>query len=68
MKVEIDGVEVEITFDADGFPRIDITLAGFESETGRPTVDVVLNGVVIHDLFDNTDADARWADPPADAA
>jgi hypothetical protein len=47
------GLEIELTFDGDGFPSVNInTGGGFYAEHLRPTVEVQLNGVTIHEMFD----------------
>jgi hypothetical protein len=57
--MECNGVEVTINFDSDGFPIVSIdTNGGFYTEKYRPTVEVNLNGVQIHDMFD--EEDERW--------
>jgi len=66
MKLEANGITIELEFDGDGFPLISIdTGGGFYAEHYRPTVEVKLNDVEIHDMFDEDDT--RWlenADKP----
>lgn len=58
-KLKHNGVEVTIDFDEDGFPIVSIdTGGGFYAENHRPTVEVKLNDIQIHDMFDNEDE--RW--------
>lgn len=51
MKLEHDGVEITLNFDDDGFPYVDISLYGYEGDNHRPTVEVSINGEVIHPMF-----------------
>lgn len=51
MKLEHNGVEIELSFDDDGFPYIDINLNGYEGDNHRPTIEVSVNGEVIHPMF-----------------
>jgi hypothetical protein len=58
---ENTGFEVTVTFDAEGFPLVSIeTGGGFYAENFRPTVEVKLNGMMIHEMFDEDDE--RWAE------
>lgn len=67
MKLEANGITIELEFDGDGFPLISIdTGGGFYAENYRPTVEVKLNDVEIHDMFD--EEDTRWNDPEDDEA
>ncbi len=53
------GIKITLDYDGDGFPFININTGGdFEKLIARPTVDVHLNGVQIHKLFN--DGDLRW--------
>lgn len=59
LKDENTGVEVRLEYDGDGFPIVSIsTGGGFYNGDYRPTVEVKLNDVVIHDMFD--EEDDRW--------
>lgn len=61
LRDENTGFEVTVTFDAEGFPLVSIeTGGGFYAENFRPTVEVKLSGVVIHEMFDEDDE--RWAE------
>lgn len=61
MKLEANGITIELEFDGDGFPLINIdTGGGYYAENQRPTVEVKLNDVMIHDMFDEDDE--RWDD------
>jgi hypothetical protein len=56
-----NGVEITLEYDEDGFPLVNIDLGGgFYGDNQRPTVEVKLDGVLIHDMFD--DQDKRWAE------
>lgn len=66
MKLEVSGIEVEVDFDGDGFPLISIQTNGYIAEYGRPAVQVELNSVTIHHMFD--DEDERWLDEPTDSS
>lgn len=53
------GFTVEVTFDEDGFPLVRIdTGGGYYSANFRPAIEVRLNDVLIHEMFD--DEDERW--------
>lgn len=56
MIITHNGIEIELEFDGDGFPIIRInTGSSFIAERNRPTVEVTLNGQLIHDMFDDDD-------------
>lgn len=55
------GVEIELDFDEDGFPLISISTDGMIDENWRPTVEVNLNNVMIHNMFNHDEPDYRWA-------
>ncbi len=56
-----NGVEITLEYDEDGYPLVNISLGGgFQGDNDRPAVEVVLDGVMIHDMFD--DEDKRWAE------
>ena len=58
LRDEDTGIEITLNYDEDGFPLIGIhTSDGFHANQ-RPTVDVAMNGVCIHEMFD--EADSRW--------
>ena len=52
MKLEHNGVKIELSFDNDGFPYVDINLNGYEGDNHRPTVEISVNGRLIHPMFD----------------
>jgi len=57
-----NGIEIDLDYDSDGFPLVNIdTGGGFYGEDQRPTVEVHLNGVLIHDMF-TEGPDSRWED------
>lgn len=59
MTLKDNGITIDLEYDGDGFPTITInTGGGFYSEHLRPTVDVILNDVNIHEMFQNDDN--RW--------
>lgn len=59
MKIEQNGITIELEFDSDGYPLISIdTNGGFSADKQRPAVEVELNGVEIHEMFD--EEDGRW--------
>lgn len=64
MKLSTDNVEITLEFDEDGFPLISIDLNGFQAEHSRPAVEIKLNQVVVHEMFDDSDSysstDMRW--------
>jgi hypothetical protein len=56
-----NSVEITLEYDEDCFPLVRIDLGGgFYGDNQRPTVEVKLDGVLIHDMFD--DEDKRWAE------
>lgn len=58
------GIEIDLSYDAEGFPLVKISMGGsYSGELYRPAVEVVLEGVTIHDMFDNEEdgKDYRWA-------
>lgn len=60
MKIEYAGLTIEIETDQDGFPIVNIaTNGGLYAENFRPTIEVNLNNVQIHDMFEHDDS--RWA-------
>lgn len=64
LKDDETGVTVELVFDGEGFPQVIIDLGGnFYDENFRPSVEVKLNDVVVHQMFDHSGTDRRWADP-----
>lgn len=55
------GIEIELDFNADGFPVISINTGGnYQGDSNRPTVEVTLNGVMIQTMFDHSETDKRW--------
>ena len=61
LREDNNGIEIELTYDGDGFPLVRIDLGGgFYGDNQRPSVEVKLDGVLIHDMFD--DEDKRWAE------
>jgi hypothetical protein len=60
MILEDDNVKITVEYDGDGFPEITIELNGFTGDHDRPTVDVTLDGVMIHEMFDEDDL--RWTE------
>lgn len=57
------GIEIELSYDEDGFPSIRVNAGGnYSGEYSRPTVEIVLEGVTVHDMFDNEEngKDYRW--------
>lgn len=57
MKFSENDVEVELIF-VDGFPEINIQTSTI-GHKNRPAVQVELNNVVIHQMFDSPE-DERW--------
>jgi hypothetical protein len=56
-----NGIKITLEYNGDGFPLVNIDLGGgFSGDDQRPTVEVKLDGVLIHDMFD--DQDKRWAE------
>lgn len=56
---ESNGLEITLEYDEDGYPLISIDMGGgFYGENLRPACEVKLDGVQIHDMFD--DEDERW--------
>jgi hypothetical protein len=54
-----NGLKINVYEDEDGFPIVSIdTSGGFYSSNIRPTVEVKLNDIVIHEMFD--ESDNRW--------
>lgn len=67
MTLKENGLEIHLDFDEDGFPIINIETGGnYANENFRPTIDVVINGVKIHDMFD--DNDLRWTEEEEEEA
>lgn len=61
MKIEQNGITIVLVFDEDNFPIINIdTQSGYMSDKQRPSVEVKLNDVMIHNMFDHDDTDDRW--------
>ena len=60
MKIELEGHEVELTFDEEGYPTVEITLNGCLGDDNYPMADVVLNGVKIHEMIPEGYGDERW--------
>jgi hypothetical protein len=61
LRDERKGVEITLEYDEDGYPLVNISLGGgFQGDNDRPAVEVKLDGVLIHDMFD--DQDERWAE------
>jgi hypothetical protein len=61
MKVTHRGIEIDLEFDGDGFPLISINTGGnYSGDRHRPTVEIKLENVVIHDMFSSDDPDYRW--------
>jgi hypothetical protein len=60
MQMRFDnGLVINVHTDEDGFPSISIdTSGGLYSSNIRPTVEVKLNDIVIHEMFD--ESDNRW--------
>lgn len=59
MTLKDNGITIDLEYDEDGFTTITInTGGGFYAEHLRPTVDVILNDVNIHEMFQ--DDDNRW--------
>lgn len=54
------GVEIVLDFDGEGFPLVSIKLDGMIDNNWRPTVEVKVNGVMVHDMFVE-EPDYRWA-------
>lgn len=60
---EETGISITLEYDGDGFPLVSIDLGGsYYSDDLRPTIDVEVNGVVIHEMFAQDDDDTRWKD------
>ena len=57
MKLEIEGVAIEVTLDSDGFPCIAIKTDNYLGDYNRPIIQVTLNGVYIHKSVDESDYD-----------
>jgi len=61
LRDERNGVEIILEYNEDGYPLVNISLGGgFQGDNDRPAVEVKLDGVLIHDMFD--DEDKRWAE------
>ena len=58
MRFEHNGVTIDLDFDHEGYPLVDIHLNGFTGEYDRPTIVVSVNDVMIHEMFG--DHDFRW--------
>jgi hypothetical protein len=56
-----NGVEIDLSFDKDGFPCIAIQLHGAVDGIWRPSAEVRINGVTIHEMFNHDEPDYRWA-------
>lgn len=60
MTLESNGITVKLEFDEDGFPEVSIdTGGGFHAENMRPTVQVKVNDVTVHEMF-SEETDDRW--------
>jgi hypothetical protein len=57
--IDKTGIEIELDYDEDGYPLVSISAGGgYTGEHQRPAVQVQLNGVEIHDMFNAEDR--RW--------
>jgi hypothetical protein len=59
MRIEHNGIIIDLEFDGEGFPILDIVTDGYYGDNDRPTIEINLNGVEIHDMFDSEE-DLRW--------
>lgn len=56
MTLSANGIVIDLVFDSDGFPIINIDTGNqFIDKDLRPTLEITLNSVVIHDFFDYND-------------
>lgn len=53
MKLEYAGLQIEIIKDSDGFPSIKIITGSYLGENDRPSIDITLNDVHIHNFIEN---------------
>lgn len=61
MKVEFAGIEFDIDVDEDGYPVVNIETGGnFCNENYRPTIQININGVEVHSMFESDTNDLRW--------
>lgn len=61
MKIEQNGIIIVLVFDGDGFPVVNIdTQSGYMSDKQRPSVEIRLNDVMVHSMFDHNETDDRW--------
>jgi hypothetical protein len=64
-KIEVMGLTIEVEDTGDGFPKVSIdTHGGMYDENYRPTVEIELSGIVVHEMFDEDDH--RWSDDDDD--
>lgn len=60
MKIEQNGITINLEFDEDGFPLVSIeTGSNYYADNQRPTVEVKLNDVTVHEMF-SEEKDERW--------
>ncbi len=53
VKLEYNGLEIEIVEDSDGFPSIKIKTGSYLGDNDRPSIDIILNDVCIHSFLEN---------------
>jgi hypothetical protein len=55
------GNTVEMTYDGEGFPIVSIETK-LTGDNDRPSIEVAVNNVVVHEMFENDEPDYRWMD------
>lgn len=54
-------ITIDLDYDGDGFPIVKIDLGGnYYNEDFRPTIQVIVDGVEVHSMFDHKGNDLRW--------
>ena len=62
-KMTEEGVTVTLDFNGDGYPMVTITTnSDYFGDRFRPSVEVNLNDVTVHTMFDNSGEDKRWSE------